>query len=197
MFMFKDKSKYDFLVAGLGNPGNKYRNTRHNAGFMTLDYISSKENFEFKKSKFKGQTASKIIGDKNILFLKPDTFMNLSGESIISASKYYKIPTENIIIIYDDISLDIGKIRIRRKGSAGGHNGIKSIIEHLKSENFPRVKIGVGKKSDEFDDLADYVLSSFKINERQELDKAVEKAYMAVRTIVLESTDKAMNLYNG
>lgn len=195
--MFKEKSKYDFLVVGLGNPGNKYRNTRHNVGFMTLDYIASKENMEFKKSKFKGETASKVIEDNNILFLKPDTFMNLSGESVISAAKFYKIPPEDIIIIYDDISLDIGKLRIRRKGSAGGHNGIKSIIANIGSQDFPRIKVGVGKQSEEFDDLADYVLSSFKINEKQELDNAIERAYAALKTILSDSVDKAMNLYNG
>ncbi len=197
MFKFGNKSKYDFLVVGLGNPGNKYRNTRHNVGFMTLDYIASKENMEFKKSKFRGLSAEKKIENKNILFLKPDTFMNLSGESVISASKFYKISPENIIIIYDDISLAVGKLRIRKKGSAGGHNGIKSIIANLNSDNFPRIKIGVGEKPSEFSDLADYVLSTFKITERETLDTAIEKAYMALKVIVSENADKAMNLYNG
>ncbi|MBR4949846.1 MAG: aminoacyl-tRNA hydrolase [Clostridia bacterium] len=197
MLKFGSKSKYDFLVVGLGNPGTKYRNTRHNIGFMTLDYIASKENIEFKKSKFRGETSEKKIGDKNILFLKPDTFMNLSGESVLSASKFYKIPPENIIIIYDDISLGVGKLRIRKKGSAGGHNGIKNIIANLNSDNFPRIKIGVGEKPAEFSDLADYVLSPFKITEREILDGAIEKAYMALKVIFSENTDKAMNLYNG
>lgn len=196
MFGIK-RGKIEYIIAGLGNPGPKYADTRHNAGFKALDLLSKQNGFEIKKSKFKALIADEIIAGKRCLIMKPQTMMNLSGEAILEAADYYNIPNENIIIIYDDISLDIGKIRIRRKGSAGGHNGIKSIISCLGSEDFPRVKIGVDKKPDARTDLADWVLGSLPKEKEAELNTALENAVGAVELMVNGKIDEAMNKYNS
>lgn len=201
--MFLNKKKqfnnggYDFLIAGLGNPGAKYEMTRHNAGFLAMDLFAFKENISIKKLKFHASVGEIKIGGKKCLLMKPQTFMNNSGEAIGEAAKFYKIPPENIIIISDDISLDVGKIRIRRKGSAGGHNGLKSIIAHLGSENFARIKIGVGKKPSADYDLVDWVLGRFPKALEKDLKKSLENAAEAIPLIVNGETDKAMNLFNS
>lgn len=196
MFGIK-RGKIEYIIAGLGNPGPKYADTRHNAGFKAIDLLAEKNGFEIKKSKFKSLIADEVISGRRCLVMKPQTMMNLSGEAILEAADYYNIPDENIIIIYDDISLDIGKIRIRRKGSAGGHNGIKSIISCLGSEDFPRVKIGVDKKPDARIDLAAWVLGSFPKEKEAELNTALENAVGSVELMVNSKIDEAMNKYNS
>ena len=193
---FSSASSPEFLIVGLGNPGEKYEYTRHNAGFLTLDRLCVEENFKINKIKYKS-----VIGEVNIcshkcIAIKPQTFMNNSGEAVREAASFYKIPPERIIVIFDDISLPCGKLRIRRKGSDGGHNGIKSIIYHLGSDNFPRIKIGVGEKPHPDYDLADWVLSTFKKDEMEQFKNAVESACEAVRLITDGKTDVAMNKFN-
>lgn len=186
----------EFLIVGLGNPGGKYEITRHNAGFLWADLFAESLNTEIKRLKYHALTAEVNIDGHRCLLMKPQTFMNNSGEAVSEATKFYKIPLEKIIVVFDDISLPIGKLRVRRKGSAGGHNGIKSIIAHLGSENFPRVKIGVGAKPHPDYDLADWVLTSFKKEDFPALKEAMESACKAVELIVKGETDKAMNQYN-
>lgn len=192
----KKGSALEYIIAGLGNPGEKYEMTRHNAGFLALDLYAVKNNADIKKLKYHSLVREVTVSGKRCLLMKPQTFMNNSGEAIGEAAKFYKIPPERVIVISDDTTLDVGKIRIRRKGSAGGHNGLKSIIAHLGSEDFPRVKIGVGKKPDAYTDLADWVLARFPKESEADLKNALENALSAVELIVAGETDKAMNLYN-
>ena len=192
----KKGSALEYIIAGLGNPGGKYEMTRHNAGFLALDLFAVKNNADIKKLKYHSLVREVTVSGKRCLLMKPQTFMNNSGEAIGEAAKFYKIPPERVIVISDDTTLDVGKIRIRRKGSAGGHNGLKSIIAHLGSEDFPRVKIGVGKKPDAYTDLADWVLARFPKESEADLKNALENALSAVELIVAGETDKAMNLYN-
>lgn len=192
-----NKSSYDFLIVGLGNPGKKYEMTRHNAGFLAMDLMAIEENVDIRKLKHHSLTCDVSINGKHCLLMKPQTMMNNSGEAVGEAVRYYNIPVENVIIIYDDISLDVGQTRIRRKGSAGGHNGIKSIISHLGSENFPRVKIGVGKKPNPEYDLVNWVLGRFPKELEGDLKSALENSTKAVRLIVDGDIDQAMNLYNS
>ena len=196
MLFGKKSGAYDYIIAGLGNPGAKYEMTRHNAGFLAIDMLAMKQNKEIKRLKFHALTCDAEIEGKKCLLMKPQTFMNNSGEAIGEAAKFYKIPPQNIIVLSDDISLDVGKIRIRRKGSAGGHNGLKSIIAHLGSEDFPRVKIGVGKKTNAYMDLADWVLGRFPKELEPQLKEALENADGAISLIVQDKFDRAMNLYN-
>ena len=196
MLFGKKSGAYDYIIAGLGNPGAKYEMTRHNAGFLAIDMLAMKQNKEIKRLKFHALTCDAEIEGKKCLLMKPQTFMNNSGEAIGEAAKFYKIPPQNIIVLSDDISLDVGKIRIRRKGSAGGHNGLKSIIAHLGSEDFPRVKIGVGKKPNAYRDLADWVLGRFPKELEPQLKEALENADGAISLIVQDKFDRAMNLYN-
>ena len=193
---FNDSS-YDYIIAGLGNPGAKYEMTRHNAGFLAIDLLAIKEGFDVKKLRHHALTADVNINGKRCLVMKPQTMMNNSGEAVGEAARFYKIPAENVIIIYDDISLDVGQTRIRRKGSAGGHNGIKSIIAHLGSEDFPRIKIGVGKKPTPEYDLVNWVLGRFPKEQEADLKSALENTASAVRLMVDGQIDKAMNLYNS
>lgn len=196
MLFGKKSGAYDYIIAGLGNPGAKYEMTRHNAGFLAIDMLAMKQNKEIKRLKFHALTCDAEIEGKKCLLMKPQTFMNNSGEAIGEAAKFYKIPPQNIIVLSDDISLDVGKIRIRRKGSAGGHNGLKSIIAHLGSEDFPRVKIRVGKKPNAYMDLADWVLGRFPKELEPQLKEALENADGAISLIVQDKFDRAMNLYN-
>lgn len=187
----------EFLVVGLGNPDKKYTFTRHNSGFLCVDMLAEKYGFAVNKLKFKSLLGDAEIGGHRCLVLKPQTFMNLSGEAVRDAAQFYKIPPERIIVLFDDISLDVGKIRIRRKGTDGGHNGIKNIIYHLNSDRFPRIKIGVGKKPHPDFDLADWVLSEFKKDEEAPLKDALEHACAALEWMLDGKIDEAMNQYNS
>ena len=187
----------DFMVVGLGNPGDKYRYTRHNTGFLALSYMAHKLNFDISKARFNALCGEALLGTHRTLFLLPQTFMNNSGEAVRPAMDFYKIPVERVLVVYDDISLPCGKLRIRPSGSAGGHNGIKSIIEHTGSENFPRIKIGVGEKPHPEMDLADWVLSGFSQEERAVLFEKFDKAYQAATLIADGKINEAMNRCNG
>lgn len=187
----------EFIIVGLGNPGKKYELTRHNAGFLFADLLADKNGEKISKIQFKSVTANITLGGHRCLLMKPQTFMNNSGEAVKQAAAFYKIPPENIIVVFDDISLPCGKMRIRRKGSDGGHNGIKSIIYLLNSDKFPRVKLGVGEKPHPDYDLADWVLSSFKKNEIDSLREAAENACKAVEMMVQGNIDGAMSNFNS
>lgn len=197
MFSFIKRGKIEYIIAGLGNPGSKYEKTRHNAGFMALDLLAEKNGFEFKRLKFKALIADEYIGGRRCLVMKPQTMMNLSGEAILAAADYYNIPDEKIIVVYDDVSLDIGKIRVRRKGSAGGHNGIKSIISCLGSEEFPRVKIGVGKKPSPEYDMVKWVLGEIPGDLQTEFFDKLNDAAAAAEKIISDGVDAAMNDFNS
>ncbi len=197
MLFHRQQTGIDYLIVGLGNPGTQYENTRHNAGFAALDAAAQAWGVRVARARFSALTGAGVLGESKVLLMKPQTFMNNSGEAIGEAAGFYKIPPENIIVISDDISLDVGKIRIRRKGSAGGHNGLKSIISHLGSENFARIKIGVGKKPSADYDLVDWVLGRFPKEQERELKVALENAVQAIPLLVSGETDKAMNLFNS
>ncbi len=194
--MFFKKSKFEFIVAGLGNPGPKYDKTRHNAGFMAVDALAAELGVKIEKNKFHSLYADCGIDGHRCLLVKPLTFMNNSGEAIRDISSFYKIPSSNIIIMVDDISLDVGRIRIRRNGSAGGHNGLKSIFELTGTTDYPRIKIGVGNKPSPDYDLVKHVLARFSDEQLRLLDPAIESAGKAARLMICGDTDKAMNLYN-
>lgn len=183
------------LIAGLGNPGKEYENTRHNAGFMALDALADKLGADVSERKHRALCGKAVISGEKVILLKPQTYMNASGESIRAAADYYKIPPEDVVVIYDDISLEPGQLRIRAKGSAGGHNGIKSIIAHLGTQDFPRVKVGVGAKPPRMD-LADYVLGHFSSGERKLMEEAAKEAADAVCEIVEKGIAQAMNDHN-
>ena len=183
------------VIVGLGNPGKKYENTRHNIGFAAIDYIAEKEGININTGKHKALVGSGYIDGVKVLLVKPQTFMNLSGESLRQIMDFYKLEPEDFLVIFDDIDLDVGRIRIRRKGSAGGHNGIKSIISHLGSMEFPRIKIGVGAKPPGYD-LADYVLGHFSKADQEILQERFEDVYDAVKLIVGDDITEAMNRHN-
>ena len=184
-----------YLIVGLGNPGREYEHTRHNAGFDAIDVLAGKLGADVKEKKHKGLCGKGMIAGEKVILLKPQTFMNLSGESVRAAADFYKIDAEHMIVLYDDIDLDVGKLRVRAKGSAGGHNGIKNIIAHLGTQEFQRIRIGVGEKPKEYD-LADYVLGRFSAEDRKLVEEAFANAADAVRLMVQGKTDEAMNLYN-
>ena len=185
-----------YIIAGLGNPGQPYEGTRHNAGFDVIDVLAREYNISVDYRKNRALIGKGIIEGRKVILAKPQTYMNLSGESIRGLVDYYKADEESeLIVIYDDVSLDPGKIRIRKKGSAGGHNGIKSIIAHLGTEVFPRVKVGVGQKPRQYD-LADYVLGHFSGEERERMAEGYRHAAEAVKYMVTDRVDEAMNEYN-
>jgi len=184
-----------FLIVGLGNPGKEYEHTRHNVGFDIIDVISEKYNIDLNKKKFKGMYGDGTIANEKVILLKPLTYMNLSGESVKEVTDFYKIPKENVIVIYDDISLEVGRMRIREKGSAGGHNGIKNIIAHFNSDVFPRIKVGVGQPVQR--DLVSHVLGKFSKDDREILSKVFEAASDATENIIEKGTAEAMNKFNG
>ena len=194
--MLFQKPNYDWLIAGLGNPGPEYEKTRHNTGFMSLDLLAARLQVKVSKERFKALTAQADFDGQRLLLMKPQTFMNLSGEAVRDAADFYKIPPENIIVLFDDINFDVGAMRIRRSGSDGGHNGIKSIIYQLNSDAFPRVKIGVGKKPSPDYDLADYVLGTYSDADKKTLFSEFSRVYDGVELILSGQMDKAMNLYN-
>ena len=182
----------EYIIAGLGNPGRDYELSRHNAGFLCLDILSNEEGFKTDRVKFKAVTADVMINGHRCLIMRPQTYMNNSGEAIREAAAFYKIPPEKCLIIFDDIDLSLGAVRIRRKGSAGTHNGVKSIVNHLSSDNFPRIKIGVGAKPHPDYDLKDYVLGNFSKHDQDILKKSMSKACEAIRLIVDDKLDLAM-----
>lgn len=186
-----------YLVAGLGNPGKQYDMTRHNIGFEVIDYMAEKLDVKVNKLKFKALYGETKIGMEKVLLVKPQTYMNLSGDSIRDFCNFYKIPPENVIIINDDIAIEAGRLRIRSKGSAGGHNGLKSIIYQLNSDNFPRIRVGVGAPKHEDYDLADFVLGRFSKEEIPVLEESIIKASKAVEEIIKNNIDSAMNKFNS
>lgn len=185
-----------WLIVGLGNPGNKYEMTRHNAGFLALDTLAARYHISVKNLKFKALCGQGSIANFPVMLLKPQTFMNLSGESVLQASQFYKIPSERILVLYDDISLPPGKLRVRRKGSAGGHNGIKNIISLCGSDVFPRIKIGVGAPPHPDYNIIDWVLGTFPPEEQKTLAAAIDRAVDAVPTLLSEGCEKAASLIN-
>lgn len=186
-----------YLIVGLGNPGREYAGTRHNVGFEIADAICARFDIKMKKSKFKAEAGEGRIAGQKVLVVKPQTFMNLSGEAVRDIADYYEVEDEHIIVIYDDISLPVGKLRIREKGSAGGHNGIKNIIYQLQTDIFPRIKIGVGAPEHAEYDLKDYVLGRFSKEEIKVLVETAVRATEAVEELIRVSPQSAMNRYNG
>ncbi len=187
----------EYLIVGLGNPDSKYQNTRHNAGFLAVDRIAEKSAVSVDRLKYKALTCTATIEGKRVLLMKPQTYMNNSGEAVQEAMSFYKIPMEKVLVIYDDVSLDVGKMRIRRKGSDGGHNGIKSIIQLCGGDTFPRFKVGVGKKPHPAYDLADWVLSRFTEQERTDLSPVFDNCVEAAKLFLNGQIDKAMNQFNS
>ena len=191
-----DTTPVSFIIAGLGNPGQQYQKTRHNVGFVAVDYIAAKLGVKIDRAKFHSLVAEAKIGEARVLLMKPETFMNNSGVAIGEAAAFYKIPAERVLVLHDEISFDPGLMRIRRKGSAGGHNGLKSIIAHLASEEFPRVKIGVGQKPSPDYDLADWVLGKFPKEHSDKIDARLDDIYTAAQLIVRGDIDGAMQRYS-
>lgn len=195
--LFQSKS-CDWLIVGLGNPGREYERTRHNVGFRTIDLLADALGTKVTRLKFRALCSPVVnCGGKKVLLMKPQTYMNLSGDAVKLAGAFYKVPPANILVISDDISLDVGRLRVRENGSAGGHNGLKSIIAQLGTQDFPRIKIGVGKKPHPDYDLADWVLSSFSAAEEKELKGTLERAAEAAPVVIAKGTAFAANRYNG
>lgn len=195
--LFSKKTGGEFLVVGLGNPGSKYWNTRHNVGFAALDALAEQLHARVDRVKFQGLTGQTELEGRKLILLKPTTYMNLSGQSVAAAAKFYKIPPEHILVMFDDISLDPGRLRVRKNGSAGGHNGVKSIISSIGSQEFPRIKIGVGAKPHPDYDLADWVLSVFPYDQREAMAETYRRAAQAAITLITQGPDAAANLFNG
>lgn len=195
--MFKKSTNESWLIVGLGNPGREYEKTRHNCGFRALDILADNLGCKVDKLKFQGLYGQVNYNGTKVFLLKPQTFMNLSGRSVLQLSAYFNIPPQNIIVLFDDISLEPGRLRIRANGSAGGHNGIKSIIQEVGSQEFPRVKIGVGAKPNPNYDLADWVLSTFSANEEKALSVALDNAAKAALAIIDHGVPEAANRFNG
>jgi len=193
---FKKTSGAEWLVVGLGNPGDQYENTRHNVGFRALDELAEMANVPVQKLKYKALTNTATVGGVKVLLMKPITYMNLSGEAVRQAADFYKIPPERVLVISDDTSLPVGKLRVRKSGSAGGHNGLKSIIQHLGTDAFPRIKIGVGEKPHPDYDLADWVLGKFPPDDKKVMDDMVQKAAKAVECYIKDGPEKAMGRFN-
>ena len=195
--MFFKQSSFTWLVVGLGNPGARYESTRHNMGFLAVDRLAEREKLRFNKLRFKAWTAEWKLGENKVLVMKPQTYMNLSGEAVREAVQFYKIPADHVLVIYDDVSLPVGKLRVRPTGSAGGHNGIKSIIQELGSQDFPRVKIGVGAKPNPEYDLAAWVLSTFSASEEKALAVSLKNAADAALSIIDNGVPETANRFNG
>ena len=197
MLFNKKSGGVDWLLVCLGNPGDQYENTRHNAGFMVADELAERHNIPVQRLKFRALTNTVTIGDEKVLLMKPVTYMNLSGEAVHEAAAFYKIPPEHILVVSDEVSLAPGKLRVRRSGSAGGHNGLKNIIAHLGTDQFPRIRLGVGQKPHPDYDMADWVLGKFQGEDKKAVEAAVKKAADAAECLIREGVDKAMNQYNG
>ncbi len=194
--MFFSKGGVEWIAAFLGNPGLKYNGTRHNAGFMTADAMEKKLGVSINKMRFKALTQTVDIGGHKVLLMKPQTYMNLSGDAIVQAVKFYKVPPERVIVVSDETALPIGKLRIRRGGSAGGHNGLKSIIAQLGTDQFPRIRLGIGAPPHPDYDMVDWVLSAFKGQDAADIEAVAKKAADAVECYITEGADKAMNKFN-
>jgi PTH1 family peptidyl-tRNA hydrolase len=187
----------EYLIAGLGNPGKEYENTRHNAGFLSIDYIAEKKGIRIDRARFKALTAVTDICGKGVLLLKPQTFMNHSGDAVREAAHFYKIPAEKIIVISDDLNLDVGRLRVRKSGSAGGQKGLNDIIEKLGTQDIPRIRVGVGKKPHPDYDIKDWVLSSFSKEDSATLSEVYPRVLAGVERIVSGDIDGAMQICNG
>lgn len=194
--MFFSKGGAEWIVAFLGNPGIKYNGTRHNAGFMAADAMEKKLGVSINKMRFKALTQTVDISGKKVLLMKPQTYMNLSGDAIVQAANFYKVPPERVIVVSDETALPIGRLRIRRGGSAGGHNGLKSVIARLGTDQFPRIRLGVGDKPHPDYDMADWVLSAFKGQDAVDMELVAKKAADAVECYITEGADRAMNKFN-
>ena len=194
--LFKKPGGVSWLIVFLGNPGPRYEMTRHNAGFMAAGAMAKEKNVNINKARFKALTATCDIGGESVLLMKPQTFMNLSGDAVAQAAKFYKIPPEHVIVVSDEVSLPIGKLRIRTKGSAGGHNGLKDIIAKLGTDAFPRIRIGVGAPPHPDYDMADWVLSTFKNQDAEDMLAAAERAAQAAQCYITQGADRAMNRFN-
>lgn len=194
--MFFSKGGAEWIVAFLGNPGLKYNGTRHNAGFMAADAMEKKLGVSINKMRFKALTQTADLGGKKVLLMKPQTYMNLSGDAIVQAANFYKVPPERVIVVSDETALPIGRLRIRRGGSAGGHNGLKSVIARLGTDQFPRIRLGVGDKPHPDYDMADWVLSAFKGQDAADMELVAKKAADAVECYITEGADRAMSKFN-
>ncbi len=186
----------EYIVVGLGNPGSQYANTRHNAGFLCIDHIADKKGVKIDRSKFKALTAVTEIAGKGVLLMKPQTFMNLSGEAVSEAARFYKLSSDKIIVISDDVNLDVARLRVRKSGSSGGQNGLNNIIEHMGSDNFPRIRVGVGKKPHPDYDMKDWVLSVFTKEDTEKLAEAYLRVLSGIEKIVSGDIDGAMQICN-
>ena len=194
--LFQRKAPVSWLVVGLGNPGSQYDGTRHNAGFAVADELARRGGFAIQRVKFKALTAAAQVGGQGVLVMKPVTYMNLSGEAVGEAARFYKLAPDHVLVVSDDVDLPLGKLRLRVGGSAGGHNGLKSIIQHLGSDQFPRLKVGVGGKPHPDYDLADWVLGKLQGEDKKVMDEAVKRAADAVECFLKDGPQKAMNQFN-
>lgn len=197
LFSSSNKGGPEWLVVFLGNPGLRYQGTRHNAGFMTAEALCKKKGLRIDRARFQALTGTWELEGEKILLMLPQTYMNLSGEAVGQAARFYKIPPEHILVVSDEVSLPIGRLRIRQKGSAGGHNGLKSIIAHLGTDQFPRLRLGVGAPPHPDYDMADWVLSAFKDQDAEDFAKAAQRAAEAIECYILEGPAKAMDRYNA
>ena len=195
-FLKKSGGAVGWIVVFLGNPGPKYAGTRHNVGFMTADKCEKATGAKISRSRFHALTDQIRVNGEGVLLMKPQTFMNLSGDAVGEAAKFYKVPAERVIVVSDDVSLPVGKLRIRGKGSAGGHNGLKSIISRLGSDAFPRVKVGVGAPPHPEYEMVDWVLGTFKNQDAEDIEKATEKAWKAVENLICEGVEKTQSKFN-
>ena len=195
-FSSKKAGPVEWLVVGLGNPGSKYEWTRHNMGFLVVDELAERLSIPVQRLKFKALTNTAVLGGKSVLLMKPTTYMNLSGEAVGQAARFYKIPPERVLVISDDVALPQGKLRVRRSGSAGGHNGLKKIISHLGTDQFPRIKVGVGQKPSPDSDMVGWVLGTFTGQDRKVMEETIGRAADAVTVLLQHGIDQAMASYN-
>ena len=197
MFFKKNSGGASWLLVCLGNPGDKYENTRHNVGYMVADEVAERQRAPIQKLKFKALTNLLTISGEKVLVMKPITYMNLSGEAVRQAVDFYKVAPDHVLVVSDDTALPVGKLRLRKGGSAGGHNGLKNIIQHLGTDQFPRVRVGVGEKPHPDYDMADWVLGKFRGEDKKAIDAAVKRAADAIECILSDGLDKSMNRFNG